>query len=161
MKRNIVKQTIAGLTLGAGLLAATVAPQAARAEDNSANTNESWVLVHPTTKGSSGAGWVRVPANSRTAHRARGMVRAINPAPATMQMVAQTAPALAQGDANTICRPVKFYNNKGARSVYPGQKLIRCAGSDGKRASGAPYCTADLPCANGSVCPIKMTCAGV
>jgi len=161
MKRNIVKQIVAGLTLGAGLLAATVAPQATHAEDISPMTNESWVLVHPITKGSSGAGWVRVPANSRRARQASGTAGAIDTAPATMQAVAQTAPALGEGDTGNICRPVKFFNNKGARSVAPGQKLIRCAGSDGKRASGAPYCTADLPCANGSVCSMKMTCAHV
>lgn len=60
-----------------------------------------------------------------------------------------------------VCRPLQVRNTKGAKSFYvaKGQHLIRCAGADGKKGRGVSHCTADLPCANGSVCNMKMTCA--
>ena len=61
----------------------------------------------------------------------------------------------------TVCRPLQVRNTKGAKSYYApkGHRLIRCAATNGTAAKGAPYCTADLPCANGAVCDMKMTCA--
>lgn len=62
---------------------------------------------------------------------------------------------------SSLCRPMRVYNLKGAKSylVPKGMKLLRCAGANGKRAKGTPYCDADMACANEPRCVLKMTCA--
>lgn len=73
---------------------------------------------------------------------------------------ASTAPSSTRSLA-TACRPLQVRNTKGAKSysVSKGQHVIHCTGADGRKDRGASRCTENLPCANGSVCNMKMTCA--
>ncbi len=112
------------------------------------------VQVRLTTKGAAGQTvWVRP--DSPEARRAR----AIESRPAPVRAAEVAAPGTPAD--SSLCRPMRVYNFKGAKSylVPKGMKLLRCVGANGKRAKGAPYCTADLPCADGPRCAMKMTCA--
>ena len=115
-----------------------------------ASVSSSQVQVRRYTKGAAGP-LVTVRSDSSEARR---VSREVNTASST-----QSVPVAANTFA-APCRPFEVRSTKGAKSyvALKSGRLIRCAGADGKKDKGAVHCTADLPCANGPRCTIKMTC---
>lgn len=80
---------------------------------------------------------------------------------ASCSMCSDASKATSRTRSAVVCRPLQVRNTKGAKSYFAakGQHLVHCAGANGKADKGARHCTPDLPCANGSMCDMKMTCA--
>ena len=145
MKRLTFGKAAVGAALCAGLLVGTVAPQTAHAHILVKDDGE-WLTLRYTVKGTQGQ-LFRVRRESSEGRRAlRSAEKAAQGRLAKARAEAlQARGTVALTGANSNCRAVKYWKNKGATgAAWSGQKLIRCVG---QVVCEAPLCTADMTCA--------------
>ncbi len=142
MKRLPFGKAAVGAALCAGLLLGAVAPQAAHAHILVKDDGE-WLTLRYTMKGAQGQ-LFRVRRDSAEGRRTLWSAeKAAQKRVAKARAEAlQARGTVALTGANSNCRAVKYWKNKGATgAALPGQKIVRCAG---QVVCGAPLCTADM-----------------